>query len=123
MDGTISNPMEENAAFDRKEFDWHSIATDIAEECSCLISDIEEMPSQERHQLEQEAQIKALIPLPAVKQVKELLRLSRRVPIRHEPIDQSHPLPAHAELGPRKSKRPGPFSLCCGARQRGLILA
>lgn len=30
MDGTISNPMEENAAFDRKEFDWHSIATDIA---------------------------------------------------------------------------------------------
>ena len=34
MDGTISNPMEENAAFDRKEFDWHSIATDIAEECS-----------------------------------------------------------------------------------------
>ncbi|MEK6801547.1 MAG: hypothetical protein AABZ34_02615 [Nitrospirota bacterium] len=100
MDGTISNPMEGSAAFDRKEFDWHSIARDIAEEFSCLISDVEEMLSQERHQLEREAQIKACIPLLAIKQVKELLRLSWRVPLRHEPTDQNHPLPAHDGMGP-----------------------
>ena len=81
MDGTISNPMEERAAFDRKEFDWHSIARDIAEEFSCLVSDVEEMLSQERHQFEKEAQIKVFIPLLAIKQVKERLRIDRSAPL------------------------------------------
>ncbi len=81
MDGTINNPMEERAAFDRKEFDWHSIAKDIAEEFSCLVSDVEEMLSQEKHQIEQEAQIKAFIPLLTIKQVKERLRIDRSAPL------------------------------------------
>ena len=44
-EGTISNPMEERAAFDHEEFDWHCIAADIAEEFSCLTSDVEEILS------------------------------------------------------------------------------
>lgn len=100
MDGTISNPIEERTVFDRKELDWHSIARDIADEFSCLMPDVEQMLSQERHQLEQEAHIKVFIPLLAIKRVKEMLRLNRHVRLRHEPPDLNHPLPAHDGMGP-----------------------
>jgi hypothetical protein len=99
-EGTISDPMEERTVFDRKELDRHSIASDIADEFSCLMLDVEQMLSQERHQLEQEAHIKVFIPLLAIKQVKELLRLNRHVPLRDEPPDLNHPLPAHDGMGP-----------------------
>lgn len=39
-------------------------------------------------------------PLLVIKQVKELLRLHRRVPLRHEPPNQNHLLPSHDGMGP-----------------------
>lgn len=59
----LSTVQWKRSAFDRKEFDWHSIARDIAEECSCFVSDVEEMLNQERHQIEQETESKAFIPV------------------------------------------------------------
>ncbi len=76
MDPSINNLMEERAAVDRQELNWHSVAQDIAEEFSCLVSEIEKMLCAETHQLEQEAHIKDFVPLLAIKQVKDLLRVN-----------------------------------------------
>ena len=77
--------MEERAAVDRQELDWHSVAQDISEEFSCPLSEIEKMLLAERPQLEQEAHIKVFVPLLAIKQVKDQLRL-----MQHTSLGTSH---------------------------------
>ncbi len=73
MDPSINNLMEERAAVDRQELNWHSGAQD--EDFSCSVSEIEKMLCAETHQLEQEAHIKDFVPLLAIQQVKDLLKL------------------------------------------------
>ena len=73
-DPSLNSLMEERAAVDRQELNWHSVAQDMAEEFSCPVSEIEKMLCVEMHQLEQGAHIKDFVPLLAIKQVKDLLR-------------------------------------------------
>lgn len=73
--------MEERAVVDRQQLNWHSVAQDIAEAFSCPVSEIEKLLSAEMHQLEQEARIKDFVPLLAIKQVKDLLRVHQYPPI------------------------------------------
>lgn len=73
---------------------WHGIVEDLAEEFSCPISEVERMLSTEMHQLEQGALIKDFVSVLALKQVKDLLKLYRHTPARHEQRDLNHPQPS-----------------------------
>ena len=53
---------------------------DVAEKFSCPISEVEQIVSTEIHQLEQGAHVKDFVPLLAIKEVKDILRLNRRPP-------------------------------------------
>jgi hypothetical protein len=95
VDVTISNMLEERAAIERQPAKWQVIVKDLAEEFSYPVSEVEQILSAETHQLEQGAHIKVFVPLLAIKEVKTLLRLSRRTPPRHEPRDPNPPQPSH----------------------------
>ncbi len=92
---SISNLPDERAAFERQTAKWQVIVKDLAEEFSCPISEIEQILSTEMHKLEQGAHIKDFVPLLAIKEVKNLLRLFRRTPPQHEQRDPNHPQPIH----------------------------
>lgn len=100
MDVPITNLQEERAAFQHQPAKWHGIVEDIADEFSCPISEVEQILSTETHQLEQRARITVFVPLLAIKQVKDLLRLNRHTPPRHEQRDLNHPQPSHQQPGP-----------------------
>ena len=59
---------------------WQGLVQTLAEEFSCPFSQVEQILSSQRHQLEQGARIKDFIPVLAVKQVRDLLRTSRQTP-------------------------------------------
>jgi hypothetical protein len=95
MDVPITNLQEERAAFQRQPAKWQGIVEDLAEEFACPISEVEQMLSNETHQLEQGAHIISFVPLLAIKQVKELLKPYRQTPPRHGKRDLNHPQPSH----------------------------
>ena len=70
VDLPVTNLMEERAAFDRQELNWHGVAQDIAEEFSCSVSEVEKMLCAETHQLEQVAHTKGFVPLLAISRYK-----------------------------------------------------
>jgi len=80
MDGSHVNLSEVSVTFQRQPLKWRGIAENLGQEFSCPISEVERMLSAAAHQLEQEARIKDLIPVLAVKQVRDLLRTSRQPP-------------------------------------------
>jgi hypothetical protein len=80
-------------AFIRQPMKWHGIVENLGEEFSCPLPEVERMLSAAAHQLEQEAQVKEFIPVLAVKQVKDLLRVYRPTSPRHEQRDLNHPQP------------------------------
>ncbi len=81
--------------FQRQSMKWQAIAESLGAEFSWPISEVERMLSAAAHQLEQGAQVKEFIPVLAVKQVKDLLRTSRRTPSRYGQHNLTHPLPSH----------------------------
>ncbi len=85
MDLPITQLKEARAELTLRELDWHDVAQGIAEEFSCPSSEVEHMLSIEAHQLGQDARIKDFVPLLAIKQVKDLLRLSQ-----HPSLPTSH---------------------------------
>jgi hypothetical protein len=95
VDAPITNLLEARAAFERQPAKWHGIVEDLADEFSCPIFEVEQMMNIAAHQLEQGAQVKEFIPVLAVKQVKDLLRKSRRTPSRYGQHNLNHPLPSH----------------------------
>lgn len=100
MDVPTTNLPEEKAAYQRQPAKWQGIAEDLAEEFSYPISEVEQILSTEMDQLEQVAHIKVFIPLLAIRQVKDLLRLYRQTPPRHEQRDLNHPQPSHQQPYP-----------------------
>ena len=97
MDASISM-LEERVTFQRQPAKWQGIVEAIAKEFSCPLSKVEQILITETHQLEQGAHIKDFIPVLAIKQVKELLRMYRHIPTRHEQRDLNHPLPSHSRV-------------------------
>jgi hypothetical protein len=81
--------------FQRQSMKWQGIVESLGEEFSCPLSEVERMLSAAAHQLEEGAQVKEFIPVLAVKQVKDLLRKSRRTPSRYGQHNLNHPLPSH----------------------------
>jgi len=75
---------QEVSAVPRQSKKWRGIVESLGEEFSCPLSEVERMLSAVAQQLEQGAQVKEFIPVLAVKQVKDLLRKSRRRPSRFE---------------------------------------
>lgn len=91
VDVLNSNLLEERAAVERQPAKWQVIVKDLAEEFSCPISQVQQILSTQTRQLEQGAHIKAFVSLLAIKEVKNLLRLSQRTPPRHEQRELNHP--------------------------------
>ena len=94
MDLPTTHLSEEKAAYQRHPAKWQGIVEDLAEEFSCPISEVEQILSTETDELEQVAHIKVFVPLLAIKRVKDLLRLYRQTPPRHEQRDLNHPQPS-----------------------------
>ena len=81
MDGSSPNLSEVRVALIRHPMKWYGIVENLSEEFSCPLPEVERMLSAAAHQLEQEAQVKEFIPVLAVKQVKDLLRVYPPTPL------------------------------------------
>jgi hypothetical protein len=95
MGGSSPNVQEARMTFQRQRMKWHGIVESLGEEFSCPVPEVEQMLSAAARQLEQEAQVKDFIPVLAVKQVKDLLRKSRRTPSRYGQHNLNHPNSSH----------------------------
>ena len=95
LDGSSTSVQEVRVTFQRQSMKWQGIVESLGEEFSCPVPEVEQMLSAAARQLEQEAQVKDFIPVLAVKQVKDLLRKSRRTPSRYGQHNLNHPNSSH----------------------------
>jgi hypothetical protein len=101
MNGSTPSVQDASASFQLQRIKWQGIVESLGQEFSCPLPEVERMLSATARQFEQDARIKDFILILAVKQVKDVLRKSRYVPMSllHE---QTQPLP-HISTAPHSS--------------------